>query len=148
MDLKLRGWSNFFYESRPYLYVALGSYALSVDAPSLFVINAAVVLILCGLIVLRMRYKNRQSTLEYLFYESLPFLYLAIGVYAIAFQYSSKISIASGVILLFCATKVFQWRMKNREATADDPPKRGRGNQMQANKYDRPSPRGIGASDK
>jgi len=148
MDLKLRGWDNFIYESRPFLYLALGAYTLAVDSPNLFVINSAFVLIICGLVVLRMRYTKRQSRLEYLFYESLPFLYVAIGIYAIAFHYTSKIAVTSGVILLFCATKVFQWRMKNREINSDDPPKRGPNNQMQASKSDQPFPRGTNANGK
>lgn len=146
MELKLRGWDNFIYESRPFVYLALGSYTLAADSPNLFVINAAFILIICGLVVMRMRYKNRQSRLDYLFYESLPFLYFAIGVYAIAFHYSSKIAVASGVLLLFCATKVFQWRMKNREIHLNGSRRRGPNNQTPANKSDQPSPRGTNAS--
>jgi hypothetical protein len=67
-----------------------------------------------------MRFRNRKgSTLESLFYESLPFLYLSVGTYALAFLNASKVGVGSGVILLFCATKVFHWRVLNRRAVAD-----------------------------
>lgn len=117
MELKLDNWESFLYESRPFAYVALGAYALAVDKPDLIWMAAAAILIFCGIVVLRMRFAARAgSTLESLYYESLPFLYLGIGVYALAFMDFSKIAVGSGVILLFCATRVFHWRIRNRRA--------------------------------
>jgi hypothetical protein len=117
MELKLDDWESFLYESRPFAYVALGAYALSVEQPDLILMGFAAVLIFCGILVLRMRYAARLgSTLESLYYESLPFLYLGIGVYSLAFLNASKIGVASGVVLLFCATRVFHWRIRNRRA--------------------------------
>jgi hypothetical protein len=117
MELKLDNWESFLYESRPFAYVALGVYALAVDKPDLILMGAAALLIFCGILVLRMRYAARAgSSLESLYYESLPFLYLGVGVYAIVFMEFTKIAVGAGVILLFCATKVFHWRIRNRRA--------------------------------
>jgi hypothetical protein len=89
---------------------------LSVENPKIYVIVSALVLIFCGIAVLRMRFRSRRgASLDTLFYESLPFLYLGIGFYVLLFRHSSKIAVASGVILLFCATKVLQWRVRNRQ---------------------------------
>lgn len=119
MELKLDDWDSFLYESRPFAYVALGVYALSVETPDVVVLGLAAVLIFCGILVLRMRYAARKgANLESLYYESLPFLYLGLGVYALAFMNASRIGVASGVILLFCATRVFHWRIRNRRAVA------------------------------
>lgn len=117
MELKLDNWESFLYESRPFAYVALGAYALAVDKVDIISIGFAGLLIFCGILVLRMRYAARAgSSLESLYYESLPFLYLGIGVYALVFLNFSKIAVGAGVILLFCATKVFHWRIRNRRA--------------------------------
>jgi len=117
MDLKLDDWESFLYESRPFAYVSLGVYAVSVDHPDILMMGFAAILIYSGILVLRMRFRNRKgATLESLFYESLPFLYLGVGAYALAFLNASKVGVGSGVILLFCATKVFQWRVLNRRA--------------------------------
>lgn len=119
MELKLDDWESFLYESRPFAYVALGMYALSVDAPDLMLLGSAAVLVFIGIIVLRMRFNARKgANVESLFYESLPFLYLGIGVYALAFMDFAKIAVGSGVVLLFCATRVFHWRIRNRRAIA------------------------------
>jgi hypothetical protein len=119
MELKLDNWDSFLYESRPFAYVALGVYAVSVDHPDILMMGFAAILVYSGILVLRMRFRNRKgATLESLFYESLPFLYLGIGAYALAFLNASKVSVGSGVILLFCATKVFHWRVRNRRAIA------------------------------
>lgn len=119
MELKLDDWGSFLYESRPFAYVALGAYALSVEKPDIVMMAFAAVLIFLGIIVLRMRFMARKgASLESLYYESLPFLYLGIGVYALAFLNTSKIAVASGVVLLFCATRVFHWRIRNRRAIA------------------------------
>lgn len=120
MDLKLDDWESFLYESRPFSYLSIGVYALSVEKVDLVLIGLAMVLVFCGILVLRMRFKNRKgSTLESLYYESLPFIYLSLGIYAIVFFDAARIAVGSGVILLFCATKVFHWRYRNRRAIAD-----------------------------
>ncbi len=117
MELKIDNWESFLYESRPFAYVAIGTYALAADKPNLILLAAAAILIFCGILVLRMRFNARAgATMESLYYESLPFLYLGIGVYALFFLNFTKIAVGSGVILLFCATKVFQWRILNRRA--------------------------------
>lgn len=119
MELKLDDWESFLYESRPFAYVALGMYALSVDQPDLMLLGFAALLVFIGIIVLRMRFNARMgSNVESLFYESLPFLYLGIGVYALVFMDFTKIAVGSGVVLLFCATRVFHWRIRNRRAIA------------------------------
>lgn len=119
MELKLDDWESFLYESRPFAYVALGTYALSVDEPDLVMLGCAALLVFIGIIVLRMRFNARKgANVESLFYESLPFLYLAIGVYALAFMDFTRIAVGSGVVLLFCATRVFHWRIRNRRAIA------------------------------
>lgn len=117
MELKLDDWESFIYESRPFAYVALGVYALSVEKPNILLMAFAAILIFCGILVLRMRFAARKgSNIESLLYESLPFLYLAIGVYALVFLNASKIGVGSGVVLLFCATRVFHWRIRHRRA--------------------------------
>lgn len=119
MELKLDDWESFLYESRPFAYVALGAYALSVEKPNLVVMGFSAVLIFLGIVVLRMRFAARKgASLESLYYESLPFLYLGLGVYALVFLNASKVGVASGVVLLFCATRVFHWRIRNRRAVA------------------------------
>jgi len=119
MELKLDDWESFIYESRPFSYVAMGVYALSVDKPNLLLMAFSAVLMFIGILVLRMRYISRKgANLQSLYYESLPFLYLGIGVYALVFMDFTKIAVGSGVILLFCATKVFKWRIENRRAIA------------------------------
>ncbi len=117
MDLKLDDWDSFLYESRPYAYVALGIYVLLVDKPNILLVGFSAILIFCGVLVLRARFTHRKvKSLESLFYESLPFLYLGLGVYALVFLNASKLGVGSGMLLLFCATKVFQWRIRSRRA--------------------------------
>ncbi|MGZ3743414.1 MAG: hypothetical protein ACXWRA_06130, partial [Pseudobdellovibrionaceae bacterium] len=119
MELKLEDWESFLYESRPYAYVAFGTYALSVDKIDIISMGFAAILIYSGILILRMRFKYRKaSSLESLYYESLPFFYLGLGVYSLTFLKLSKIGVGSGVILLFCATKIFQWRIRNRRSIA------------------------------
>lgn len=119
MELKLDEWGSFLYESRPYAYVALGVYAMSVEKPNILLMAFAAILVFCGIMVLHMRFESRKgSSMQSLFYESLPFLYLGLGVYALTFLGASKIAVGSGVTLLFCATKIFHWRVQNRRAVA------------------------------
>ena len=102
MELKLTDWDSFLYESRPFAYVALGVYAVSVDQPDIIVLGFAALLLYLGILVLRMRFAARKgASLPSLYYESLPFLYLAVGVYALAFLNASKIGVASGVNIDF-----------------------------------------------
>jgi hypothetical protein len=115
MKYQMRDWESFLYESKPYAYVALGVYALSVDKPKPFVVACAILLLFAGILVLRVRFRNRPgSNLESLFYESLPFIYIGLGVYALVFLEASKMAVSCGVVLLFCATKVIRWRMNDR----------------------------------
>ncbi|MBC7371431.1 MAG: hypothetical protein H7326_07700 [Bdellovibrionaceae bacterium] len=108
-------WEEFLYELKRYAYVAIGVYALSVEHPNPILIAFALVLLLCGIAVLRMGFESRpNANLESLFYESLPFIYLGLGGYALLFLVASKFGVACGLTLLFCATKVLRWRMKSR----------------------------------
>lgn len=119
MDFKLNDFESFLYESRPFAYLALGAYAFSVEKPNIIVIACALVLLYAGVVVLHMRYSARKdATLNSLVYESLPFLYVGLGVYSLLFLGASQIGVGSGVVLLLCATKVFHWRIRNRKAIA------------------------------
>lgn len=119
MELNLNSLESFLYESRPYVYVSVGMYALAVEQINVQIFLFALVLLFCGILVLRRRYRYRKgATLESLYYESLPFIYLSLGIYALVFLQIPRTGVASGVILLFCATKVFQWRIRNRRAIA------------------------------
>jgi hypothetical protein len=151
VDFKLFGWGNFFWEARPFFYLAVGIYTLSVDHPSLLLVSLALIMIFCAIGVMRMRYYSRRgANMDSLFYESLPFLYVTLGVYAILFQFSSKLAISSGVILLLCATRVFQMRIKNRKAAATfyDEPRPELNIQIPTNKDDLPIPPKTNASGK
>jgi hypothetical protein len=62
------------YEAKPYVLLAVGIYVLTAEQLSMPLIISALVLLFCGAIILRMRFKNRKgSPAETLFYESQPF---------------------------------------------------------------------------
>jgi hypothetical protein len=54
---------------------------------------------------------------EKMFYESRPFLYAFIGLYAVA-HYDNKTLVVSGLTLLFCSAMVFNMRLTYREQMA------------------------------
>jgi hypothetical protein len=52
--------------------------------------------------------------LEYLYYESLPYSYAALGVYGLTLHDVSKLAAVGGLMLLFCGYQVYQIRQKHR----------------------------------
>jgi membrane protein CcdC involved in cytochrome C biogenesis len=103
------------YEAKPYVLLALGIYAFTAEPISMPLIVSALVLLFCGAVILRMRFKNRKgSPAETLFYEGQPFFYLGLGGYVLFYQNYSKIAVASAILLLFCAGVIFKWRYQHR----------------------------------
>jgi len=52
--------------------------------------------------------------LEYLYYESLPYLYGTVAAFALMNHEASKIAGVAGIILAFCSYKVFYKRFYYR----------------------------------
>lgn len=106
---------RFIYESKPFLCLAVGVYALASPQPNTVVIACSLILLMLGTFILRSRFKNRRdSTLERLWYESQPFLYLGVAAYVLLYQRGSKIAAGSALLLLFCASAILRWRFNNR----------------------------------
>ena len=106
---------KFFYEAKPYILLALGVYVLSAEQPKVVLILSGLLLVLASTIILRMRMKSRKgSSLETLFYEAQPFLYLGIGGYALYFLKSSKFAVGCALMLMCCAVLILNWRYEGR----------------------------------
>lgn len=106
---------RFFYESKPFICLALAVYALTSPDPNKIALVSALALLIAGTFILRSRFKNRRgSVLEELWYEAQPFLYLGVCGYVLLFKRSSKIAVGSAMLLLFCASMILNWRYKNR----------------------------------
>ncbi len=56
--------------------------------------------------------------LEYMFYESLPYIYGSIGVFAMTQHETSKVAAIGGLILALCSYQVFYKRYFHRTYTA------------------------------
>jgi len=106
---------RFFYESKPFICLALAAYAFASPEPNKVAVVSALILLVAGTFILRNRFKHRRgSALEEIWYEAQPFLYLGVCGYVLLFQRSSKIAIGSAMLLLFCASMILNWRYKNR----------------------------------
>ncbi len=106
---------QFFYESKPFLCLALAVYAFASPEPNRIALLCGLALLVAGTFILRGRLKNRRgSALEMVWYEAQPFLYLGVAGYVFLYQRTSKIAIGFAMLLLFCATMILQWRYKNR----------------------------------
>jgi DMSO reductase anchor subunit len=114
--MSMENLERFFYESKPFLCLGLGAYALLSSEPSRIALVCGLVLLFAGTLILRGRFKNRRgSPLEDIWYEAQPFLYLGIVGYVLLFQRASKIAAGSALLLLFCASMILRWRFKNRQ---------------------------------
>lgn len=104
-----------FYESKPYLCLAVGIYAVTSPMANVFVLLCALALLFAGTLIIRSRFQNRRGTpLEKLWYEAQPFLYLGIAGFALIAKRGSSFAVGCALLLLFCATMILQWRYKNR----------------------------------
>jgi hypothetical protein len=104
-----------FYEVKPYLLLALSIYVLSAEEPKIVLIIAGLVLLIASTLILRMRLRARKgSTVESAFYEAQPFLYLAIGGYALYFLKSSKFAVGCALLLMTCGVLILNWRYEGR----------------------------------
>jgi hypothetical protein len=101
------------YEAKPFLCLGIAVYCLVAEHPTPLILMLAFVLIGCGAFILDMRIENRKkksSTLNTLFYTAQPFLYIGLGVWAVATESTSKLAIASAAILFICACIILKWR--------------------------------------
>lgn len=106
---------RFFYESKPFICLALAVYAFASPTPSPVALLSGLALLIAGTFILRGRFKHRKgSPLEMLWYEAQPFLYLGVAGYVFLFQRTSRIAVGFALLLLFCATVILQWRYQNR----------------------------------
>ena len=106
---------RFFYETKPFLCLALAIYAFASPEPSKTALLCGLTLLIAGTFILRSRLKSRKgSALEMVWYEAQPFLYLGVAGYMLMYQRNSRIAIGSALLLLFCATMILQWRYQNR----------------------------------
>ncbi|RYZ65843.1 MAG: hypothetical protein EOP05_03960 [Proteobacteria bacterium] len=104
------------YEAKPYFYFGLAIYALAASDPKPWIIACALVLLGCGVLIVRMRLKNRRgvSSMEQLVYDLQPFFYLALAGYALVYLRSSKMATGFALLLLFCGSIIIRWRLKAR----------------------------------
>lgn len=101
-----------FYELRPLLYAVLGIYVLVAHEPSPILLGCAFILMFCAALILRLRLKARRgASMEQIFYDLQPVIYLALGVYALVWLRQSKIALASALVLLCCGTVIVRWRL-------------------------------------
>ncbi len=56
--------------------------------------------------------------LEYLYYESLPYIYATIGAFGLANHETSKVAAIGGFVLAACAYQVFYFRYFHRTTTS------------------------------
>ena len=106
---------RFFYESKPFICLALAVYALASPDPNHIAMVSALALMVAGTFILRNRFKNRRgSALEEIWYEAQPFLYLGVCGYVLLFQRASHIAVGFALLLLFCASMILNWRYRNR----------------------------------
>jgi uncharacterized membrane protein HdeD (DUF308 family) len=106
---------RFFYESKPFICLALAVYAFASPDPSKVALLSGLGLMVAGTFIIRKRFQHRKgSPLEQLWYEAQPFLYLGVAGYVFLYQRSSRFAIGCAMLLLFCATMILQWRYKNR----------------------------------
>jgi hypothetical protein len=61
---------------------------------------------------------GRMEKLERFFYESKPFICLALAVYAFAAQEPNRIALLSGLALLIAGTFILRGRFKRRRGSA------------------------------
>lgn len=111
MDLE-----EIIYELKPFLCVAVAVYALLLPNPSVIVIVCAILLIAAGALILRARLKARSKGrgIEQLLYDLQPFLYIGLAGYAMITQRSSKLAVASSLVLFACAAIILKWRSQSR----------------------------------
>ena len=105
-----------FYEFKPILCLLVAVYTLLIPEPPVHLVVLSMVLAACGAWILRARLKARQrgSLLENLFYEGQPYFYIGLALWAVATQRTSKIALASAIVLFFCASVILKWRKENR----------------------------------
>lgn len=104
-----------FYETRPFLLLALGLYVLVSQEPSPVLVASALTLLFCAALILRLRLKARKgSAMEQFVYDLQPILYLGLGAYALVWLRSSKLAVASALVLLFCGSLILRWRMSGK----------------------------------
>jgi hypothetical protein len=67
--------------------------------------------------ILRMRFKAMRGPTDIgtIFYEAQPYLYLGLGLYAIFNLRNAKLAVGLGLMLLFCATVIIQWRAQRHK---------------------------------
>jgi hypothetical protein len=107
---------KFFYEAKPYFALALGLYALFAQPASKLLVTLGLILFFCAGAIMRLRFtKRNQTTVESIFYESQPYLYLGLALYVIFFQKYSKFAVGCALLLLFCTGIIFKWRLGSRK---------------------------------
>lgn len=104
------------YEAKPYFYFGLAIYALASSDPNPWVFVFSMVLLFCGVLIVRMRLKNRRgkSSIEQLIYDIQPFFYLAFAGFSLLYLRQSKLASGCALLLLFCGTMILRWRLTNR----------------------------------
>ena len=104
------------YEAKPFLCILVAIYALILPNPSQLLMVLSMVLIACGAWILRVRFhaRKQKSKVGTMFYEAQPYLYIGIGIYALATQRTSKIAVGCAMLLFICAAVILKWRKDYR----------------------------------